>query len=140
MGHPGDQQKAGSHCLASKHLRVTHVDNFWKAVERTVAAGHLVPAASDLHSGHADPASMQLSHTVIILPRIVTRLHPIHDAPQDHIYQDLVSWDVDFVTQMLQQFMRVTSSKTIPSLAEYKILPDKVRCLVPRLICSPACP
>ena len=139
MDHHGDQQKAASHCLDSNHLKVTHVDNFWKAVERTAAAGRLTPAASDLHNGHAGQAGMQLSHAVIILPRIVTRLHPVYDAPHDHIYQDLVSWDVNFVIQMLQEFMRISSSKTIPSLAEYRILPDKVWCLVSRLTCKPAC-
>ena len=45
--------------------------------------------------------------------------------------RDLAAWDVDFVIQMLQEFLRVTSAKTFPSLAEYRILPDKVQLLQP---------
>ena len=129
MGQNSSQHSAGTSCLDRTQLKVTHVDNFWKAVERTVAVGHLSPAASELpdtrNSGHGN-ASMQLSNTVIILPRIVTRLHPVHEAPHDHAYQDLTAWDVDFVVQMLQEFLRVSSAQTVPSLEEYRILPDKV--------------
>lgn len=66
---------------------------------------------------------------MIILPRIVTRLHPVHQAPEEHIYSDLAAWDADFVIQMLQEFLRVSSAKTVPGLAEYRVLPDKVRLL-----------
>ena len=41
--------------------------------------------------------------------------------------RDLAAWNVDFVIQMLQEFLRVSSAKTFPSLAEYRILPDKVQ-------------
>ena len=133
------------------------MEAFWRAAEQTVAAGHLVPADSPL------PIKGALSNTVIILPRIVTRLHPVHEAPEQHIYRyvkkktpceplaegqelrtkhvstgvvslrfacrDLAAWDVDFVIQMLQEFVRVSSAKTFPSLAEYRILPDKVQLL-----------
>lgn len=129
MGQGSSQHSAGTRCLDRTQLKVTHVDNFWKAVERTVAVGHLSPAASELPdtlNSSTDNASMQLSNTVIILPRIVTRLHPVHEAPHDHVYQDLMAWDVDFVIQMLQEFLRVSSAKTLPSLEEYRILPDKV--------------
>ncbi|DBA85767.1 TPA: hypothetical protein ACH3X1_005325 [Trebouxia sp. C0004] len=129
MGQGSSQNSAGTSCLDRTQLKVTHVDNFWKAVERTVAAGHLSPAASELpdtlDSGHSN-AGMQLSNTVIILPRIVTRLHPVHEAPHDHAYQDLAAWDVGFVIQMLREFLRVSSAQTVPSLEEYRILPDKV--------------
>ena len=77
-------------------------------------------------STDGNAVGIQLSNSVIILPRIVTRLHPVHDAQQEHIYSDLAAWDVDFVVQMLQEFLRVSSAKTFPSLAEYRILPDKV--------------
>ncbi|DBA88898.1 TPA: hypothetical protein ACH3X2_000140 [Trebouxia sp. C0005] len=130
MGQGSSQHSAGTRCLDRTQLKVTHVDNFWKAVERTVAVGHLSPAASELPdtlNSSTDNASMQLSNTVIILPRIVTRLHPVHEAPHDHVYQDLMAWDVDFVIQMLQEFLRVSSAKTLPSLEEYRILPDKVK-------------
>ena len=129
MGQGSSQKSASTSCLDRTQLKVTHVDNFWKAVERTVAVGHLSPAASELldtlNSGHGN-ASMQLSNTVIILPRVVTRLHPVHEDPHDHVYQDLMAWDVDFVIQMLQEFLRVSSAQTVPSLEEYRILPDKV--------------
>ena len=125
----GDSQHSAAACLHSTQVKVTHVDNFWKAVERTVAAGHLSHAASEwsdtLNNGQSN-ASVQLDNTVIILPRIVTRLHPVHEELQDHAFQDLVAWDVDFVIQMLQEFLRVSSAKTLPSLEEYRILPDKV--------------
>ena len=134
------------------------MEAFWRAVEQTVAAGHLVPADSHLSIDGA------LTNTVIILPRIVTRLHPVHHAPEQHIYRyvsrkktpcfvnfavsqeqskcvsavflpvyfacrDLAAWDANFVIQILQEFLRVSSAKTFPSLAEYSILPDKV-CLL----------
>ena len=105
------------------------MESFWKAVEQTVAAGHVMPAdprLSNAHSTDGNAVGIQLSNSVIILPRIVTRLHPVHDAQQEHIYSDLAAWDVDFVVQMLQEFLRVSSAKTLPSLAEYRILPDKV--------------
>lgn len=70
-----------------------------------------------------------LSNSIIILPRIVPRLHPVHHAPEEHIYSDLPAWDVDFVVQMLQEFVRVSSAKTLPGVAEYRILPDKVQLL-----------
>ena len=45
------------------------------------------------------------------------------------ISRDLAAWDVDFVIQMLQEFLRVSSAQTFPSLAEYRLLPDKVHLL-----------
>ena len=71
-----------------------------------------------------------LSNNVIILPRSVSRLHPVHHVAADHIYSDLAAWDIDFLIQMLQQFLLVSSAKTIPSLAEYRVLPDKVHLLL----------
>ena len=49
--------------------------------------------------------------------------------PYSCICRDLAAWDVDFVIQMLQEFLRVSSAKTFPSLAEYRVLPDKVHLL-----------
>lgn len=79
MGPGSSQNSTGPSCLDSTQLNVTHVDSFWKAVERTVAVGHLSSAASELPdtlNSDAGNASMQLSNTVIMLPWIVTRLHP----------------------------------------------------------------
>ena len=59
--------------------------------------------------------------------RIVTRLHPVHETQQAHVYDNLAARNVDFVVQMLQDFVRVSAAKTVPSLAEYRILPDKVK-------------
>lgn len=70
-----------------------------------------------------------LSNSVIILPRSVSRLHPVYHAEEDHIYSDLAAWDIDFLIEMLQKFLQVSSAKTVPSLAEYRILPDKVKLL-----------
>lgn len=70
-----------SACLDSARLKVTHVESFWTAVEQTVAAGHLV--TTDSHQ----PVEGALSKTVIILPRIVTRLHPVYQEPEQHIYR-----------------------------------------------------
>ena len=133
------------------------MDAFWTAVEQTVAGGELVFGNSHLHIEDA------LSNSVIILPRIVTRLHPVNEAPEQHTYRymkrntiymcfaeprtqqvcftvfmsvcvacrDLAAWDMDFVINMLQEFLQVSSAKTFPSLAEYRILPDKVQLLYP---------
>ena len=68
-------------CLDSAQLKVTDVEAFWTAVERTVAAGRLVAGNAPL------PMENTLSNTVIILPRIVTRLYPVNEAPEDHIYR-----------------------------------------------------
>ena len=106
------------------------MEHFWKVVESSVAVGHLVSANSvklKADSTGSAKSSRDLSNTVIILPRIVPRLHPVHTAQADHIYQDLVAWDVDFMIQMLQEFLRISSAKTLPTLDEYRILPDKVR-------------
>lgn len=75
-----------SSCLDSTRLKVTHVEAFWRAVEQTVAAGHLVPGNDNLPDVHGLSASA-LSNSVIILPRIVTRLHPVHQSPEEHIYR-----------------------------------------------------
>ena len=102
-----------------------------------MAVGHLVSADPEelkADSTGSAKSSLDFSNTVIILPRIVPRLHPVHTAQADHIYQDLVAWDVDFVVQMLQEFLRISSAKTLPTLDEYRILPDKVR-----LVGSPQC-
>lgn len=62
------------------------MEAFWRAVEQTVAAGHLVPGNDNLPDVHGLSASA-LSNSVIILPRIVTRLHPVHQSPEEHIYR-----------------------------------------------------
>lgn len=45
--------------------------------------------------------------------------------------RDSAAWDMDFVINMLQEFLQVSSAKTFPTLAEYRILPDKVQLLSP---------
>lgn len=85
-----------------------------------------MPGDADLPN-EGSSSMNDLSNSVIILPRIVTRLHPVHQAPEEHIYSNLAAWDVEFVVQMLQEFLRVSSARTIPGLAEYRILPDKVQ-------------
>lgn len=106
-------------CLDPAQLKLTHVDNFWKTVETSVAVGRLVPASTEqpdvISNVHHAPL-LQLDSTVIMLPRIVTRLRPVHGDWEDCVYQDLAAWDVDFVVQMLQQFMTLSSAKTVPSL------------------------
>ena len=113
-------------CLDSAQLKVTHVNTFWRAVERTAAAGRLMPG--ELHLDEQGSLSVSaLSNSVIILPRSVSRLHPVHHLAADHIYTNLAAWDIDFLIEMLRKFLLVSSAKTVPSLAEYRVLPDKVR-------------
>ena len=125
-------------CPQPQQVKVTHVDNFWKTVEMSAATGHVMPAntaMADLFSPVANAWAVNLGNTVIILPRIVTRLHPVHEYQEEHVYNNLVAWDVDFVIQMLQRFLHVSSTNTVPSLAEYRILPDKVGLPCPALPC-----
>ena len=119
----------GFPCLDPTQLKLSHVDNFWKTVETSVATGQLVLTGTeqpDITSSNIHAPLLQLDNTIIILPRVVTRVRPVHEHWEDHVYQDLAAWDVDFVIQMLQRFLQLSSAKTVPSLAEYRILPDKV--------------
>ena len=44
----------------------------------------------------------------------------------NHVWTDTVTWNIELLLEMLARFLNSTGAKTIPSLAEYKILPDKV--------------
>ena len=77
-----------------------------------------------------EPLLLSLKKTVIILPRIVTMIRPVDSKKKrlakSHVWNDTAAWDRDVLLEMLGKFVNLTGAKTIPSSAEYRILPDKV--------------
>lgn len=76
------------------------------------------------------PAMLCLQDTVIILPRIVPTIRPVsrHWSKQtvSSTFSDPKQWDLQTVLGMLEKFLKVRHAKTLPTLKEYRILPDKV--------------
>ncbi len=124
----------GSHPphLPPSHLKLTTVESFWTSVETSAALGKPLPATVDyIHSNNPDePLLLSLKKTVILLPRIVTMIRPVSSQKKrlakNHVWNDTAAWDRDVLLKMLGKFVNLIGAKTIPSLAEYRILPDKV--------------
>ena len=119
--------------LPPSHLKLTTVESFWTSVETSAAMSKPLPATVNyIQSNNPDePLLLSLKKTVIILPRIVTMIRPIGSKTKrlakNHVWNDTAAWDQDVLLTMLGKFVNLTGAKTIPSLAEYRILPDKVR-------------
>lgn len=77
------------------------------------------------------PLLESLAGTVIILPRLVPSLRPVtkhsRKATLSAKYADPAAWDLQTVVGMVDNFLTVTQAKTVPDLAEWRILPDKAR-------------
>jgi len=124
----------GSHPrhLPPSHLKLTTVESFWTSVEASAALGKPLPATVDyVHSNNPDePLLLSLKKTVILLPRIVTMIRPVSSQKKrlakNLVWNDTAAWDRDVLLKMIGKFVNLTGAKTIPSLAEYRILPDKV--------------
>lgn len=69
-----------------------------------------------------------LANKVIILPRIVP--HVRNFSPDRFPTNDRSSWDVARLRDLVAAFCSATGATTLPSLAEWSVLPDKVRRLV----------
>ncbi|KAA6426725.1 MAG: hypothetical protein FRX49_03835 [Trebouxia sp. A1-2] len=119
--------------LPPSHLKLTTVESFWTSVETSAAMSKPLPATVNyIQSNNPDePLLLSLKKTVIILPRIVTMIRPIGSKTKrlakNHVWNDTAAWDQDVLLTMLGKFVNLTGAKTIPSLAEYRILPDKVQ-------------
>ncbi len=126
--------QTGSHTphLPPSHLKLTTVESFWTSVETSAAVGKPLPATVNyIQSNNPDePLLLSLNKTVILLPRIVTMIRPVDSKKKrlakNHVWNDTAAWDRDVLLTMLGNFVNLTGAKTIPSLAEYRILPDKV--------------
>ncbi len=126
--------QTGSHPppLPPSHLKLTTVESFWTSVETSAAVGKPLPATVNyIQSNNPDePVLLSLKKTVILLPRIVTMIRPVDSKKKrlakNHVWNDTAAWDRDVLLTMLGKFVNLTGAKTIPSLAEYLILPDKV--------------
>lgn len=93
-----------------------------------MTAGHVMPSDACLPNECSSSVNALNPTDLIILPRNVTRLHHVHQAPEEHICSDLAAWEVEFVIQKLHKFVRVSSAKTLLA-AQYRMLPDKVQLL-----------
>lgn len=64
------------------------------------------------------------AHTVIVLPRIVP--HVRNFDPERTPSEDERIWDVPKLAGLVEDFCSLTGATTLPSLAEWSVLPDKV--------------
>ncbi len=118
--------------LHPSHLKLTTIDSFWLSVETSAATGKALPATANYDNSYDpdEPLLPSLEKTIIILPRIVTMIRPVGKGwkrtAENHVWNDTAAWDRDALIEMLERFLSITGAKTIPSLAEYTILPDKV--------------
>ena len=126
-----DQEPSSLH---PSKLKLTSIDSFWKSVETTAATGKPLPATANYSNSmqHSEPHLQNLRNTIIILPRITTMIRPVMKHYKrnaaNHIWQDTAAWSKDLLLEMLNRFLSITGAKTIPDLAEYKVLPDKASC------------
>ena len=117
--------------LHPSKFKLTSIDSFWKSVETTAATGKPLPATANYSNSmqQSEPHLQDLSNTIIILPRITTMIRPVMKQYRrnaaNHVWQDTAAWSKDLLLEMLTKFLSITGARTIPGLAEYKILPDK---------------
>ena len=115
-------------------LRLTSIGSFWKSVETSAATGVPLPANADYSNSLQpdEPHLPSLHNTIIILPRITTMIRPVGQhykrTADNHMWPDTVTWNREVLLEMLGKFLEVTGARTIPDLAEYKVLPDKASC------------
>lgn len=76
--------------------------------------------------------SAGLSNAVLLLPRIVPRLHDASVAPA--FGENPLAWDVAQLVAQLQALVDRTGVTTLPSLQEWAVLPNKVQ--LPLCLCS----
>ena len=99
----------------------------------SAAMDKALPATANYSNSHQldEPLLTCLEKASIILPRIVTMIRPVTKnwkaTAYNHVWNDTVAWDRDVLVEMLARFVDITGTKTIPSLSEYAILPDKVK-------------
>ncbi len=65
-----------------------------------------------------------LADTVIVLPRIVPQVRSLD--PDRTPTENFKVWDMAKLTGLVQHFCSLTGASTLPSLAEWSVLPDKV--------------
>ena len=101
-------------------------------MEISAALSRALPADVNYSKGWDpdEPELLPLSNTIIVLPRIVTMIRPVTNShkriPWNHVWNDTAAWSRDTLIEMLEKVTQLTGAKTIPSPAEYAILPDKV--------------
>ena len=148
-GSDGTDAQTESHpsCLHPSQFKLTTIDSFWKSVETSAATGNPLPATAN-HTNSLQPDEphlQELSNTIITLPRITTMIRPVTKHYKrdvaNHVWADTAAWSRDLLLEMLERFLAITGAKTIPHIAEYKILPDKVKSLINmmKIAQPPAC-
>lgn len=75
---------------------------------------------------HASLLPADLSNTVIVLPRVVPQVHDT--GYQRSAGVDPLSWGVPELAAMVTSFTQLSGASTLPSLEEWRVLPDKVSC------------
>lgn len=70
--------------------------------------------------------SAGLHNAVLLLPRLVPRLHDT--GIQQTLDQNPRAWDVVHVIKQVEALVNLTGLTTLPSLEEWAVLADKVRC------------
>lgn len=112
-------------------LKLTSVDNFWRSVETSAATSVPLPANANYSNSlqRNEPHLPSLHNTIFILPRITTMIRPVSKRHKlnaaSHMWTDTATWNRELLLKMLGSFLNITGARTIPDLAEYKILPDK---------------
>ena len=62
---------------------------------------------------------------MVVLPRVVPQVNDL--SPDSFRTDDPRLWNVTALAGLVQGFLNRTGATTLPSLAEWTILPDKVR-------------
>jgi hypothetical protein len=104
---------------------------------------HLLEPDSNLKSHNVSSAEVRdcaagLEEAVLLLPRIVPRLHDtgVNAGPGENP----LAWGVPALVQQVEALVRRAGLTTLPSLEEWALLPDKVSpfaCLTPMRLLHP---
>ncbi|KAK9905798.1 hypothetical protein WJX75_006443 [Coccomyxa subellipsoidea] len=119
--------------LTPGRLRVTSEDNFWSTLldvengAKEVKSGLGAMLASWTGNRIQSPLkhTSSFAHTVIVLPRIVP--HVRNFDPERTPSEDERIWDVPKLAGLVEDFCSLTGATTLPSWAEWSVLPDKKR-------------
>ncbi|KAL3141976.1 hypothetical protein ABBQ32_004622 [Trebouxia sp. C0010 RCD-2024] len=128
---PSDASDMLPSSLNPAKLRLTSIGSFWRSVETSAATGIPLPASANYSNSlqRSEPHLPSLLNTVIILPRITTMIRPVGKhhkrSAANHMWTDTATWNRELLLEMLGRFLDITGARTIPDLAEYKVLPDK---------------
>ena len=117
--------------LSLSQVHATTTKMFWNVVEIADAYGLPVVLGAEQYIGteYDDYYRLMLPpHPVFILPRATVAFGGLTPVTPKHA--DIHKWNLTSVVGMVDGFLQMTASSSVPSIKEYSLLPDKVKASV----------